>query len=74
MSYYNFFSSQYQGSAPAVFYYTCPWTVTPAAKEQLEVNFAAEIEGLGLVSSFSLPSHPIPRSSSVDMLSPYPDL
>ncbi|OBT53799.1 hypothetical protein VE04_05667, partial [Pseudogymnoascus sp. 24MN13] len=53
MSYYNFFSSQYQGSAPAVFYYTCPWTVTPAAKEQLEVNFAAEIEGLGLAARLS---------------------
>ncbi|KFY72329.1 hypothetical protein V499_07517 [Pseudogymnoascus sp. VKM F-103] len=53
MSYYIFFSSQCQGSAPAVFYYTCPWTVTPAAKEQLEVNFTAEIEGLGLAARLS---------------------
>ncbi|OBT81812.1 hypothetical protein VE02_09418 [Pseudogymnoascus sp. 03VT05] len=53
MSYYDSFSSQYQGSAPAVIYYTCPWTVTPAAKEQLEANFTHEIEGLGLAARLS---------------------
>lgn len=74
MSHYDFFSSQYQGTAPAVLYYTCPWTVTPAAKNQLEVKFTIEIEVLGLVSSFSLLSYPISRSSSVDMPSLNPDL
>lgn len=72
MSHYDFFSSKYQGTAPAVLYYTCPWTVTPAAKNQLEAKFTIEIEVLGLVSSFFLLSYPIPRSSSVDMPSPNP--
>ncbi|ELR02756.1 hypothetical protein VC83_04479 [Pseudogymnoascus destructans] len=53
MSHYDSFSSQYQGTAPAVFYYTSPWTVTPAAKDQLEVNFTIAIEGLGLTARLS---------------------
>ncbi|KFY19227.1 hypothetical protein V491_04535, partial [Pseudogymnoascus sp. VKM F-3775] len=53
MSYYDSFSSQYQGTPPAVIYYTCPWTVTPAAKDQLDVSFTAEIEGVGLTARLS---------------------
>lgn len=60
MSHHNSFSSQYQGTPPAVFYYTCPWTVTPAAKARLEVSFTDAIDGLGLVSFPPIPllSHP----------------
>lgn len=56
MSYYDSFSSQYQGTPLAVIYYTCPWTVTPGAKDQLDVSLTAEIEGVGLVSFFLSPS------------------
>ncbi|KFY14765.1 hypothetical protein V492_02429, partial [Pseudogymnoascus sp. VKM F-4246] len=53
MSYYGSFSSQYQGTPAAVFYHTCPWTFTPAAKDQLDVNFTAAIEVLGLTAQLS---------------------
>ncbi|KFZ03384.1 hypothetical protein V502_10998 [Pseudogymnoascus sp. VKM F-4520 (FW-2644)] len=53
MSHHNSFSSQYQGTPPAVFYYTCPWTVTPAAKDRLEASFTDAIDGLGLTARLS---------------------
>ncbi|KFY18671.1 hypothetical protein V493_08426, partial [Pseudogymnoascus sp. VKM F-4281 (FW-2241)] len=53
MSHQDSFSSQYQGTPPAVFYYTCPWTVTPAAKDQLEIGFTNAIEDLGLTTRLS---------------------
>ncbi|KFY90110.1 hypothetical protein V498_06160, partial [Pseudogymnoascus sp. VKM F-4517 (FW-2822)] len=53
MSHHDSFSSQYQGTPPAVLYYTCPWTVTPAAKSQLEASFTVEIDSLGLTARLS---------------------
>lgn len=61
MSHHDSFSPQYQGTPPAVLYYTCPWTVTPAAKSQLEASFTVEIDSLGLVSSSPFPGYPFPR-------------
>ncbi|KFY62559.1 hypothetical protein V497_02312, partial [Pseudogymnoascus sp. VKM F-4516 (FW-969)] len=53
MSHHDSFSPEYQGSPPAVIYYTCPWTVTPAAKDQLEGRFNSAIKALGLNARLS---------------------